>query len=281
MRLGSGSTGMPWLPRAAAAMRAVDAAVVLVRRVHVRDGRTFVDCWAPGPGGQVWNNVPVLSGGGGVGTMRSEPVSRPGDTETLPNDPGETAAAQAILVFRAPNRRSPVCIGTLLHVQAELDERAVSDLDDDADHPGTVSIDDFGWRLGGFVMLLDGFGRCVLDARDAADVVRLQLSDDGVLRISRKGEATDRLLLASTTRSFLDELVGRYNDLANRVTELERAMQVLSSSYDNASMQQPPNNVLMAQPPKIQFLGDLGAQHQAPTSDELEAAAVKISADSR
>ncbi len=165
------------------------AMVALVDDVYVLDGHVVVDCSTED--GAFWTQVPLATVGGGKRTWGVEPVEPPesGHGE-LARDRG-----QVLLVLRGPYVK-PLAIGMLPADGGEVVEDAPV-VDQQEDHPGVIGKADFARVNGGARLIVDEHGAITLDAREAGDAtVRVQLADGGVLRVSRGGEATERLPLA-------------------------------------------------------------------------------------
>lgn len=269
----------PGRGKARRAFTAPPAVVALVRRDYMRGGRRYLDCLDPRTG-QEWPNVPVLGDGGGPDVWATVPVSSPGgdgDEDLVELNPDQTEAAQAVLVFRDAHHKSAVCVRVLQHVKVELGDVPPDDVADTDDHPGTVSRQDFAWTLRGLRMIVDDGGdggRFTLDAK-GDPIARIQLLEDGRLRVSRDGTAGERLLLAGPTLTFLDAWINRYNALVVRVNALDAAMAAVYGLLNGPAAPPTPAN----KGPITYAAPGQPAEPQPATDATLKAAAFDVSPD--
>lgn len=144
--------------------------------------------------------VPVLVlGGGRRRYIYSGPT--PHDGVELEPNPDATDASQVVVVPRESSATT-YAVGAVAHVKSEFTELA-PEPGADEDHDGTVSILDNAVVNEGSKLILDHRGQVVLVVHDVA---RVQLAEGGVLRVSRKGKAEERLPLAGPLIDYLQQL---------------------------------------------------------------------------
>lgn len=229
-------SGMP-VPRRGGDGIPPTAAVALVQRVYSRGGHGYFDAWEP-DSGQMWKGIPAPSGGGSEDGHSLAPVFADPDDDH-PTNASKTIASQVVLVFSGQNRTGAKYAGTIEPTPVERVDAADDELDADDDHPLDVSLHSFFLRLAGVRLLLDEEGHLVIDLSEAKDTtLRVQLGDEGVLRVSRKGKAAERLLLAGPTREAYDKLVERVNLIGQGLAALTvsggaMTPAVLANSYSH------------------------------------------------
>jgi hypothetical protein len=201
-------------------MAGAAAWVAVATQTYRIGSRQFVDCYDPDTG-QFWRYLPVHSGGGGgaddfvqTPIRRTRPAS---PFAAIPDgDPRADESTQVVVLER--NGQMPTVIGVVPHIKREVrDETAFSFRGEDKDP--TPSVHDLAVGKGGTVAILDENGGVTVNVdREALEhVLRLQLPEDGVLRISRDGKAPERLMLSGPLYEVLEELVNRVAMLEDRL----------------------------------------------------------------
>jgi hypothetical protein len=230
------------------------AVIANVRRVRIRNGRVFVDVFVPNSP-QRWNDLPFVVAGGGASAWGYDPPTPDPQTiaDSVPIGADTPEGTQVVLVLRG--KYPPVIVGALQNTQATIAERTPV-VDQAEDHPGDVGPADFARVNGGTRQILDSRGAWTLDLGDAEDpTARVQLPDDGVLRVSRGGEAAERLVLAGPLLAYLQQ--------AQSYMEAMHAWLVVAAPALGASHGVP------------EFFGSLPSL----TPEALKAAAIHVSAD--
>lgn len=129
-------------------------------------------------------------------------------------------------------------IGVLAAQQRASWTTASRDRGDNTDtDPSAVSLDDLVWhRKGGELALINGMP--VMRSQRSVHVELV--GDDGVLRISRAGQASERLLLAGPALDYLDDLQTRVSELTAQVQSLTTYCQTLAAALGVAATEVPP-----------------------------------------
>jgi len=182
------------------------------------ENRLRIDCEDPVNVG-FWKGVLVNCVGGGGETSQHPQcfvpiaVSSTGDWDLGPG-------TQAVLLRRAP-QEMPVCIGFINHHKQEtVKER--EEVAQDEDHPTIPTPNDWCWVQSGGRLMLSGNGSVVMDMREATDPnVRAQLGPNGVFRVSRDGDASERPVLAGPLLEYLGRLEAYAANLEARLLKLE------------------------------------------------------------
>lgn len=177
--------------------KTTQSALLLPSRFYAGDdGRVYCDFPAQLGYGTGLTGVPLMSTGGGFGryVQTGQPAKTNGaEPEKLP---------QVLVLFVGPAKR-PFAFGQVTamngtrpaEVAVEDDERAVG-----------LGVEDHGAVNGGAVLALTADGRVNVDLRDAGDpTLAVQLPAGGVVRVSRDGDATGRLVLRDELVDYLSD----------------------------------------------------------------------------
>jgi hypothetical protein len=197
------SSGMPGQGKLARLLERGATSTAVVRRVFVEAGRVRVDCY-DAENSTPWFGLAVLqAGGGGPDDFASTPPREP----TIPLDVRYSAddsdTTQVLLLHRP--KKKPIVIGAVEHPGSSILD-ATPVVAQDADHPGSVGKQDFAWARGGARLIVDARGAVTIAPGGEDGNARIQLPADGVLRISRDGQAEERLLLAGPVFAYLQEV---------------------------------------------------------------------------
>lgn len=174
---------------------------------------------------QSWDHLRVLAFGGGVDRFA---FFAPAPVDAAdPDDPASSDGGTAVLLELHQGRERPIVLGALLHDSGVLGAKA-PDLGELADRSESVSEADHAIRNGAALFVVDHNGTILL----RTDLARLQLGTAGVFRVSRGGTATDRPVSAKGLRAYGTGIEATLASLAARVSELERALAVVTTAYD-------------------------------------------------
>ena len=194
-------------------------ALVLERKTVA--GRPAVTCRDPLSLDQ-WFDVPVSVRGGGPDSFAYFPPSIP-EIDPIPSNPVGTTAAQAVLDI-PQEMQAPRCDAMVPHPAMGMLDGVPLDSLPLTDRANAIYESDAVVRHGGTTVSVAIDGSVTVDVKGATmPMVRVQLPAEGVLRVSRAGEATDRLVLAS-------ELVAYLTALEARVNALDAAMQTAGAT---------------------------------------------------
>ena len=197
-----------------------------VRRTQTIRGRVYADVddlWYP----QIYVRCPVMAFGGGEDQYVFFPVTEGSDNDPTkgqlpdPEVPRADRARQVLLLHRG-GHSVPYVLGAVQPYGLGLEDSPDPDVNDE-DHGTRVSKKDIAFRNNGALLLIDSNGAITLVAGDA-DYVRVQLPEvNGRLRISRDGEADEKVILAD---AFLDNwinvsLYSTLVEMSNRINDLE------------------------------------------------------------
>jgi len=213
-----------------------NCSLVLVTKSYLQRGRQVINCWDPNTG-HTWVAVPVLSQGGGKGVQSRVVIAGAGKKEAeLLANPERTNRPQAILI-RHGVARSPYCVGFIPHSKSSLNKGSAGG-DEESDRKDGLHEDDTGWELGGGVVALDKNGSFTVNVNKSKHkIMRLQ---GGVFRVSLSGSAPDRLMLASTSLTYLAALEQYVSALQSRVAAIETwALAVQHPPYVDTEIPQP------------------------------------------
>lgn len=179
-----------------------NAVVAQVSRFYTVGSQSYVECFAlPGPGR--WKAPLVSLFGAGT---EHRPVAAGGDGEDAAMA-GSDKAAKAVLLF-VDSYQWPICIG-FLRGAGEAIGAARGDADPEQDADPAVKATDHATSYGGASQIIDDKGNVIVDTTKATDGngnVRYQLRDGAVLRVSRKGGATERATLDGRIEAYLAKL---------------------------------------------------------------------------
>lgn len=201
--------------------------IAAVRATVVSNGRVYVDADDLDTG-QHYTRCPLMVFGGDPDRFGIFPVAlRPSDST------GQWGSDREVLLLHRPGGR-PYALGMKQHQDFAIEE-AVNPTNEGADHPLAISKNDIAFRNGGSMLILDEHGAVTVVAADTeyGKYLRLQLPDEhGRVRISRGGEADERVILAN---AFLDTWVNqtlRSHLTAQdaRITALEAQVVALTAS---------------------------------------------------
>ncbi len=191
-----------------------------VRKTRVIRGRVYADVddlWYP----QIYVRCPVLAFGGGEDQYAFFPITEDTDVDPI-SEPFSTDRDRQVMLLHRGGHSVPYVIGAVQPYNMGIKDAPAPDVND-SDHGADVSKKDIAFRNNGALLLIDGNGAITLVAGDA-DYIRIQLpSLNGRLRVSRDGEADEKVILAD---AFLDNWVNTelYNTLLalnERVRDLE------------------------------------------------------------
>lgn len=188
-----------------------------VLRVYTLDGLQVAD--VIDNDGSVWLRCRFVGqGGGGSESYVRHGVPPAGDE------------AEVLLGWLDGAVPFPVILGTLASPKASA---AFSDVDPpgpETDYPAKNGLRDEVIAHGGARIVLSSQGDLVLDTTRSDKPVRVQLPPGGRMRISREGEADERLLLAGPTQEHIDALAAHVDALAQHVTLLTSILQSLAAA---------------------------------------------------
>jgi len=195
-------------------------------------GRAYIDAHMA-MGGQSWKTVPVVELGGGEGRYLYTPMAgdqgdgKPVFSLATQSDPSAAASAQVLLLFDNISP-FPVCIGAIQHdKRGLLDATPVTE--DATDRPAGIGHQDIAASNGGSTYVLDSEGVFAVMMADGKPY-QVQLSESGGrLRISRGGEADEKLLLGNATLGYLDDLEASVKQLITRLNDAERIIDIITS----------------------------------------------------
>lgn len=204
-----------------------------VTRVYVLGGRQYIDAHNAMTGSD-YVGCPVMGLGGGETRWAHVPIAgdqgegRPVFNLSTQSDPSSAASAQVLLLFDGVSEM-PWCIGTIQHPKFELQDETPEterskDRKDEYGHQDIVSSN------GGSTTVLDSLGQFAVVLADGKQAT-VQLEGNGLVRISRNGEADERLVLANRLVSYLGGLEAQVDDLINRVAVLERWVGTFQTAY--------------------------------------------------
>lgn len=188
-----------------------EVVIAVVRNLYRgQDGRQYIDCASAGIAPASLERIPIYTTGGGGyqggngNRYRQSSVSIDG-SEAEPINPDQTPAAQAALLLSGPYRR-PVFLGFVQHPR----HGAVSSVaapSKTEDRSKSFTVEDDVIANGGGVLILDSRGAPVIDTTGATDGnVRVQMPSEGVLRLSRAGDASGRVMSADNGISHLESV---------------------------------------------------------------------------
>jgi hypothetical protein len=203
--------------------------LAFVSKVRVIDQRVHVDCY-DGETGQTWYRLPILVFGGGQGSsLVVPPVPYPRETVQQPE---EEEGSQVLVVPR--HKQGPVALMVTQHPLAgfqdvaELDE-AERTAQDDQDHPLPRTPEEHVWEHRGVRVQLTSDGSVVIDATASQKPVRIQLAKDaGLLRVSRDGQAGERLVLAGPLGDYHQSEASYRDGVQDRLAALESMVSTLA-----------------------------------------------------
>jgi hypothetical protein len=222
--------------------------VALLQRAFTIDGRVFVDCYDPMTG-RDWKNSPLMVLGGGPDSYVFAAPESPTGVEFLKEAELEDST-QVVLLSR--DGAKPMCIGTVQHPKQNIVDDPVVALPTQ-DHDGTVSIRDYAVTKGGTTVIIHDNGDVTVKG---AGTIRMQSPEGGIVRMSRDGDASERLLLAQATLNYMEE-----------VDTFMRAVDTWATNLKIASSSGLPITPFTSTPPTL-------------NRDTLVAALVHVAADS-
>lgn len=211
--------GMPVQSRMSKQARRGAYTIGFVRRIFVAGGRPYCDVWDPETG-RAWNGVPIMSVGGGPGQFQTVPLSAPSQAEFIRQ--ADLDDASQVLLFHGEANRYPVTVGAIHHPSLDLQAKTEV-VADDEDHSGAVGQRDFATVNGGTKFILDSRGRVTFDLRGAEEdgTFGVALAAGEIYRVSRDGNAAERLLLADAVVAYLGELEAHLAAQNARIAALE------------------------------------------------------------
>jgi hypothetical protein len=245
-------------------------------RAYQSGGRHYIDAhMASGAGG--WTGIPVMEFGGGSGRFLFVPMAgdqgddKPAFAPAEQSDPTDIDSAQVWLFFDGASN-FPVCLGAVQHSKRGLvDDTPETSVGNDRD--ADASYKDIFAENGGSWMALDSRGVVAFSLADGKQV-SFQLAGAGVLRVSRDGDATERLLLANATKGYFSGTEDHLDAQESRIAALESAV----------------NSLVAFLAPGVAVSGGLTAPYLVPyaapsgvnrptADDTLVAAAIHVSDD--
>jgi hypothetical protein len=251
------------------------------------EGRAYAAAFDPNQP-CIWTRVPVFVGGGGPEDyVYTPPIVGAQPPQGQVDNENER---QVILIQRGEH--TPGAVACLAHPQMQLEEQADKP-SNTSDHDAKVSKQSFALRRAGVKALIDENGALVIDTKDSdVRVVRLQLPDNGRLRISRGGSAGGRLTLWHKLEEFIDggfevvsddpsadNLLDLVNNMRNRILTNEENIlfiaELLSAPVVNGQPVATPGEAAQLVPNSYVAEQDLAF----PKVDDMNAAAIDISRD--
>jgi hypothetical protein len=156
--------------------------------------------------------VSVIDEYGGVWSF---PVPCTGGSYSPP-----AVGSQVFLAFK-PGGPDPVVVGSLFDRWGRVESGAEAGVEYPMNNTKWGDIRDTAMFSGPSAFVASAKNGLSLDARRTASPTRIQLSEEGVLRISKAGDASEGVLLADVTLQWLQALVSNYNALVTRYNALE------------------------------------------------------------
>lgn len=245
---------------------------VLVDAYYTIDGRPYVDAYDPETGA-FYPRCPAAGLGGGDGTLEVVPPSEPGEgDEEFAMDPDTTQAAQVVLL-PVSGSRGHYWIATPMTIHPGglgLDDET-PETKEDEDHKGKAGLRDRVIRYGGSTIILDARGNVTISP---GAMLRGQLGGGAVFRLSRDGEAGERLVLGGPLLDYLGALESYVDTLEARVATLE-AWATSAQAVMAAKVDVPPGTA-----PTTTATFTASTAGSRPTAgDGLKAAAIHVSSD--
>lgn len=183
-----------------------------VARVRVEDGRPVVDVAHPTTAGGL-AGIPLLVGGGAADRL-----------DYTPPVVAESGRPSLVRISRREDGRLVAEAAAL--PQADLgfvEEQSTPKSADD--HPGTPTVADRVLANGDAKVILDALGEVLVASKT---MIRNQLGADGVFRVSRDGDASERVPLGFALVDFLEGLTSWLTKLSVQVQVLTTAVQAIA-----------------------------------------------------
>jgi len=187
-----------------------------VRRLYLHDGRPVCDLVDPLTG-TVFTGVDILVGGGGKDNLVYVPPALAHDSGFLPSKSG---AGQAVVVV---DNGAPSYVigfsprGKLPKFEDEPDDQP--DSSSDRTHGPTQNDLVIVWH--GTKIFVASDGSITINMSDSSTAaVRVQLPGGGVFRVSKDGDASDAVAVASSVQANIDSLKTRISALETWATAL-------------------------------------------------------------
>ena len=174
----------------------------VLRNLFVEDGRAYVAAFDPNEARFIGLSPVLVQGGGPEDYVYTPPIHVEGAT---PRGIVDNAEERQLVLLRREGKIAAQ-VACVAHPLMKLAE-APPEPADDEDHAATIAKQDFALRRAGVKAFVDARGALVIDTRDSTSkVVRLQLPSDGVLRVSRDGDATERTVLAGPALDYMEQV---------------------------------------------------------------------------
>jgi len=196
-------------------------------------GRVYAEVYTSD--GRFFPAMPVMVRGGSAKAYSWEPMPSPEeDKDESAKQTARTEADGTTQVFLlGRTRQQPCVVGAVQHPKQAI-SKETPNVAKDEDHPGDVGVGDFAWVLNNARVILDSRGgfTVITDDVPAGSVadepqphVRFQLPPGGLLRVSREGEADERVVLSGPLIDYLTELAAKVNALNDAVNQLTSTLQ--------------------------------------------------------
>lgn len=202
-----------------------------VRATRVISGRVYVDV-DDLTAGSYYQACPLMVFGGSPDAFVFVPaIETPNVDGGLAGQPPTGGSTQAtfdhevILLHRGHGR--PYAIGMAPHPDMKISEETPED-PGDADHVRSVGKDDIAIKSNGALWLMDRNGSVTVDTTQSGQRVRVQLAEEGGrLRVSRGGQASERVLLADAMVSYAESIEAQIDEMRNRISLLETSVNAI------------------------------------------------------
>jgi hypothetical protein len=199
-------------------------------RTYQRGGRQYIDAHHANSFNG-WTGVPVVELGGGIGRFVHVPMAgdqgegKPAFAPAEQTDPTDIASAQVWLFFDGQST-SPVCVGAVQHSKRGL----ISDTpatEDGQDRPDDIGINDIAAVNGEASHIIDSAGVVAVSPKEGQPW-NLKLKGTSRARVSRDGDADERLLLGNASLASMQARHDWIESLESRIAELERVVALLA-----------------------------------------------------
>ena len=255
-----------------------------VNTTHVINGRVYVDV-DDYTRTQLFSKCPLMVFGGDPRTFAFFPVIGTPQTDEgqvgLPASGGSSRSEyvrEVILVHRGEGK--PYAVGMAGHPDMSITDTTEDD-PGAADHTLAISKNDIALQNRGAVFVLDSNGAVTLDTTASGARIRAQLADEGGrLRLSRGGEADERILLGDASVGYFGGIEDQINEMRDRIAQLEQMVDSMAAGLTSGVpvAGTPPVAQLIVVPP--QSLGPTLSPPFTPADDSLVSSTVELSGKS-
>jgi hypothetical protein len=194
-------------------------------------GRHYVDAHHP-DSINGWTQVPVVELGGGLARFMHVPLAgdqgedKPAFQPAEETDPSDIASAQVWLMFDGVST-NPICIGAVQHPKRGL-VTETPETEDGQDRPAEIGVNDIAAANGDASHVIDALGVVAVQPAEG-QIWNLKLRGTSRARISRDGDADERLLLGNAALQALQDAHDWIDALQSRIDELERVVATLAT----------------------------------------------------